>query len=250
MPEENEAIYIQIAQRIRSRIFDGEYDIGEKLPSEKDLCEEYLATRGTIRRALGILTAEGFVYREKGRGTFASSPAQQQLFWGFGSLTDRLATTGDSALATVLNASVIVRENRRTFRLKRLRFISKANSKTPVSVDISYLPLDLLPGIDNIDFTDRSLYQVVKDDYDRAPANSIVSLNPRVIDRKTRELLEEPSTQKCLLHASGQTFDENGARIEETEITYSSRVLAVLSIDHVNGYTAPIFNERNQNDQA
>lgn len=237
---EVEPVYAQIAQAIRSQIFDGEYALGQKLPSESELCQMFSANRGTVRRAIQLLTVEKIVYSEKGRGTFVATPEEQQSFLGFGSLTDRLDPDHETAVAEVLDSQVILKENRPVLRLRRLRSISSHLGLSPVSIDISFLPMDLFPGIDQIDFTNESIYRILREKYQREPATSLVALNPRLLDKATRHLLRESDAQKCLLHVSGQVFDANGARLEETEVTYSSRVKAVMSVDHRNGHTQPI----------
>lgn len=243
MRDSTEPVYSQIAQMIRSQILDEEFRPGGRIPSENELCQVYSATRGTIRRAIQLLVDEGYLRSEKGKGTFVNDPEDQMMFWNFGGLTDRLSGTGEVALAQVLGARVVYRDNRPTFRLRRLRTLQTGGEPRPLSVDISYLPLDLFPEIHKIDFTDRSLYEVLRSEYGRSPAKSIVSLSPRMVDQSTRDILGEPPVQKCLLQASGQTFDANGARLEEAEIIYSSRIRAVMNIDHTNGYAAPIMSK-------
>ncbi len=243
MADSTEPVYSQIAQVIRAQILDEEYLPGDRIPSENEMCQLYSATRGTIRRALQLLVDEGYLRSERGKGTFVNYPEDQMMFWSFGGLTDRVKQTGEVALAQVLDARTIYRDNRPTFRLRRLRSLNMAGKARPISVDISYLPLDLFPDIDTIDFTDRSLYETLRTEYERYPATSIVSLVPRMVDQSTRDALQEPAAQKSLLHASGQTFDANGARLEETEITYSSRIRAVMKIDHIHGYAAPLISK-------
>jgi DNA-binding LacI/PurR family transcriptional regulator len=64
-------IYIQLSDIIKSHILSGKWgDDGQKLPPESELSEQFDVARGTLRQALGELEAEGFVQRERGRGTF------------------------------------------------------------------------------------------------------------------------------------------------------------------------------------
>lgn len=63
-----------IAIRLKQRIEAGGWSIGEKLPSESSLCEEYVASRITIRSAFIILVAYGYAATYKGKGTFVQRP--------------------------------------------------------------------------------------------------------------------------------------------------------------------------------
>ncbi|GIJ10711.1 GntR family transcriptional regulator [Micromonospora andamanensis] len=59
----------QLADVLRARIATGEYVPGDLLPSETRLSQEYEVGRGTVRRAVGLLRAEGLVDAASGRGT-------------------------------------------------------------------------------------------------------------------------------------------------------------------------------------
>jgi GntR family transcriptional regulator len=62
--------YRQIADVLRGQISAGAVSPGEKLPSERELCERYDVDRGVVRRALALLQAWGLVVTEHGRGAF------------------------------------------------------------------------------------------------------------------------------------------------------------------------------------
>lgn len=76
-------LYLQVADILKKRIFDGDAPTGSSLPAEPELCAQFNVARGTIRQALGKLEAEGFIRREQGRGTFVAwgehSTAGQEL---------------------------------------------------------------------------------------------------------------------------------------------------------------------------
>lgn len=62
------AKYEPIYRSIRNDILKGKYHFGDLLPSENSYAEAYSCTRNTVRRALGMLTAEGLVQPQHGRG--------------------------------------------------------------------------------------------------------------------------------------------------------------------------------------
>jgi GntR family transcriptional regulator len=63
----SESLHAQIAGDLRDRIVRGVLAAGDPLPSEHDLCVEYGASRGTVRRALAELAGEGLVTNGQGR---------------------------------------------------------------------------------------------------------------------------------------------------------------------------------------
>ncbi|MFC0600314.1 GntR family transcriptional regulator [Streptomyces palmae] len=60
--------YEVIAEDLRRRIADGEFDPGEMLPSSRDLCEQWGVSRATTIKAMDILRADGLVIPHQGRG--------------------------------------------------------------------------------------------------------------------------------------------------------------------------------------
>jgi DNA-binding GntR family transcriptional regulator len=64
--------YNRLAEMIRQRILAGEWRAGQRLPTEQRLCEDFSASRITIRRALQILEEELLIRRRQGSGTFVS----------------------------------------------------------------------------------------------------------------------------------------------------------------------------------
>jgi DNA-binding GntR family transcriptional regulator len=65
--------YVQIADDLRGQIAAGVYPPGGKLPSNKDLTEQYGVADGTIRAALEELRGEGIVETQSTLGTFVTS---------------------------------------------------------------------------------------------------------------------------------------------------------------------------------
>ena len=57
---------------IERAIRSGDYAVGEKLPSEKELCGQFGVSRTVMREALRMLSARGLLRIEKGRGIFVS----------------------------------------------------------------------------------------------------------------------------------------------------------------------------------
>ncbi len=65
-------LYIQVSDRLRRRILEGEWQPGDALLPEQQLCRDFDIARGTLRQALDLLAQEGLLSREQGRGTFVT----------------------------------------------------------------------------------------------------------------------------------------------------------------------------------
>lgn len=69
----------QVVESIRDYIQSGSVKVGQKLPAEKDLCEQLGVGRGTVREACRILEANGYVEIKPGRGAFVARTDAFQL---------------------------------------------------------------------------------------------------------------------------------------------------------------------------
>jgi GntR family transcriptional regulator len=68
-------LYQQIKDLLLDRIEHGELVAGDLIPSEAKLGAAFEVNRLTVRQALYELRVEGYVTREKGRGTFVRGSA-------------------------------------------------------------------------------------------------------------------------------------------------------------------------------
>lgn len=66
----NEPLYQQIKNNIIEQIQSGKLRVGDRVPSEKELTEEFHVSQITTKNALAGLAEEGIVERIKGKGTF------------------------------------------------------------------------------------------------------------------------------------------------------------------------------------
>ncbi|WP_189602074.1 GntR family transcriptional regulator [Streptomyces lateritius] len=64
--------YQRIVQDYREKIRLGRLTAGAKLPSTRELADEYGVAPGTVQRALTELRNGGLIYSHQGRGSFVS----------------------------------------------------------------------------------------------------------------------------------------------------------------------------------
>lgn len=67
-----QAKYEIVEEGIKGKILSGEYQVGDKLPTETELMQKYAVSRYTVRRAIGDLENEHFVYRIQGGGMYVN----------------------------------------------------------------------------------------------------------------------------------------------------------------------------------
>jgi GntR family transcriptional regulator len=65
----------RIVLDVRKKIAAGQITVGEKLPSTRELANEYGVAAGTVQRALSELRTAGVIYSHQGRGSYVADTA-------------------------------------------------------------------------------------------------------------------------------------------------------------------------------
>ncbi len=80
-PVTSSKLYIQIYNQIREAILNGSYQVGERLPSEKEFCEMFGVSRVPVREALSALELNGLVESVHGAGVFVKEVSVLNKEW-------------------------------------------------------------------------------------------------------------------------------------------------------------------------
>ncbi|MFJ5779859.1 GntR family transcriptional regulator [Streptomyces sp. NPDC093094] len=145
---------------------------GDALPSERQLCTDHGVSRVTVREAIGQLVAEGLAVRVHGRGTFVAERAYRSelRLASFHEDMRRLGlepgtvvlSVGRDTPAAATAAALRLPDGRQTWHVRRLRLADG----TPIAVDDAWYDAELLPDLDEVDFT-ASVYETLATRYSR-----------------------------------------------------------------------------------
>jgi GntR family transcriptional repressor for pyruvate dehydrogenase complex len=78
-PIQSSKVFEQIAQQIEERILSGELQSGDRLPSERELSQQFHASRTAVREAMKTLAQRGLVDMRPGRGTIVIDGTSQAM---------------------------------------------------------------------------------------------------------------------------------------------------------------------------
>jgi DNA-binding FadR family transcriptional regulator len=78
-PIQSVRVFEQVAEQIEKRILDGELRSGDRLPTERDLAEQFHVSRTAVREAMKILAQKGLVDMRPGRGTIVIDGAHEAM---------------------------------------------------------------------------------------------------------------------------------------------------------------------------
>lgn len=69
---DRQPLHVVISEKLKDQIEAGDYEPGERLPSEFDLGETFGVSRTTIRKAIANLIQQGLVTTQQGKGIFVT----------------------------------------------------------------------------------------------------------------------------------------------------------------------------------
>jgi GntR family transcriptional regulator, transcriptional repressor for pyruvate dehydrogenase complex len=78
-PIQSSKVFERIAEQIEQRILSGELRSGDRLPTERELGEQFQASRTAVREAMKTLAQKGLVNMRPGRGTIVIDATSQAM---------------------------------------------------------------------------------------------------------------------------------------------------------------------------
>ena len=71
-PIQSERLYEQIVEQIKQQILTGVLKVGDRLPPERELADQFRVSRTAVREAVKALQEKGLIEVQPGRGTFVT----------------------------------------------------------------------------------------------------------------------------------------------------------------------------------
>lgn len=190
-------LYEQLVDALRDKI-ENELEPNDMLPSERELSVRYGLSRTTVRLALQELENLGLVRKRHGKGTFVTDKtAQATDIMQVYSFTEQMRKMGRDPETVILEFRELdadkylaghlkCAQGEKLFKLKRLR----SADGMPLMVERSYLPARIFPALSPGELEDRSLYDVIEQDYDQRIHTAVEEVYASVARLKDARLLE------------------------------------------------------------
>ncbi|WP_157075947.1 GntR family transcriptional regulator [Neobacillus fumarioli] len=223
--------YKQLKEKILNDIETGKLKHGDKLPSERELAEQFGISRMTARHTLSILEREGVVERRVGAGTFLKNNKIQMDFITFNSFTRNMLNKGLTPSTQVLsirkiNAKPVLANQLKLpvgeemVVIKRLRLVNDL----PISIEESFLQDQLVPNIENFIKDNVSLYQILENEYGIVLVKAKEHMQVTFSEEGDSKLLKIRTESPCIFQEA-VAFDRNDREIEfSTSLTRSDIV--------------------------
>src|SRR3974377_1047350 len=98
---QTERLYEQIVQQIEQRFLSGDLKVGDRLPPERELADQFVVSRTAGREAVNALRQKGLVEVLPGRGTFITNSASEVVRHSLGLLMKIAGSDGSLDLVEV-----------------------------------------------------------------------------------------------------------------------------------------------------
>jgi len=215
-------IYLDLRQMIRREIIPP----SGMLPPEMEICQAYNVGRQTVRQAIARLVDEQIVERFPGRGTFVRDQSSHIQFFLDRSFTQQMRELGRQPHSRLLRieTGIIDAENMPALKewqgqvcliIERLRL----GDDEPICHQSSTVLLNRCPGLEQIDFSTQSLYEVLSTRYQLLVTRIDHVVRAVAADGYRADLLEVPEGTPLLFVATS-AYTEDGDIIEHSSAYY------------------------------
>ncbi len=216
-------MYYQIEENLKQRMDTGEYTPGDMIPSERELSEFYDVSRMTVRQAVTNMVNDGYLFREKGKGTFVAESKIEQPLQGMTSFTEDMKQRGMDASNKLLGFEMLpatheiarklhLKDNQEVYRIQRIRYADQQ----PMAIETTFIPKTLIPDLTE-ELVQGSLYNHIEK---RLPiANATQVIEATIADEHQSQLLEVPPSS-AVLHIERNSFLQDGTPFEVVKSAY------------------------------
>lgn len=202
-----EPIYQQLLNSMRDLIPSGEFPVGAKFLSERQMAERFEVSRPTANKVLASLMAEGLLAYKKGIGTFVQEPVLSYELRDLVSFTEKAKAAGKTPSTQVLDfhacsaaevesavhKALAVKADAQLFYLERLRLADDV----PMIHEARYIVASHCAELHADEVAD-SLYAVWSEQYNLHIAGA---------DQRIRAIIANDKESKALhIHANSACF--------------------------------------------
>ena len=222
--------YVSVYNDLRKGIVAGQYGNDGRLPTEKELMDQFGVSRTTIRRATNMLREQNLIESRQGRGTDVSlwnlyqNESQQNrlteiMHVDFDFITDFPAVTKHSdilcdeiAAKPEVAEALDIPSGESVYRLRWLHTVNDS----PYLYLVNYLRKDLTPDLPSHVGGISSLYPVLMKEYNLKFEHAKETVEPVIADFILAKLMEIPTGTPLIKLFRSAEFSKGPAECSES----------------------------------
>ena len=221
----NVPLYSQLKNLIIEKIATGEYREESKIPSEQEFCEKYDISRPTVRQAISELTNNGYLYKEKGKGTFVAKSKSKVDIKNFTGFTDSILDSQDPGQHDIMSIHAVklneiscleavfgTQNYPHNSEFAEIKFLT-ADSNGVLSYNVSYIPLLLFPEIIEDIKAKKPSYDILRGKYPLLPVRTKSTIEVVYTDQSEAQYLQV-QTGHPLIRIENLLYSKSGQLVE------------------------------------
>jgi GntR family transcriptional regulator len=226
-------LYLQVSEGIRELIENQTWRQGEPIPSENELMEMFNVSRNTVRQAVSRLIAMGYLYIEKGKGTFVSKiffnhPTDRLL--GF---SEEMKLQGFDPISKILKSGVfeaseeiakelLINNGDKVYVLKRLRY----SNGLPISIEEAFIKYNSFEGLLDGFNESSSLYSTFMEKFGVQPYYAEETVEASLANQEETVLLNV-KVGSPVFRIKRRSFDRSGEILEFVKSVYRGDIYRI-----------------------
>ncbi|MFC6169213.1 GntR family transcriptional regulator [Loigolactobacillus jiayinensis] len=218
-------VYIQIHNSIKRDIEAGKWNIGDRIPSERELSVTFGVSRMTLRQAIQTLVDEGILERRVGAGTYVANQKVQEKMSGVTSFTDIMLAQGKTPSSKTVSYHVAspslsekeklqLTDDAQILRMERIRYADDV----PISFEVATVPEELVRKFSKSEIT-SSLYRTLESKAGLTLGGAQQTVTAQTASERTAELLDIKRGDP-ILRLRQLSFLKSGAPFEYVRTQY------------------------------
>jgi GntR family transcriptional regulator len=218
-------LHHQVRNYLLGCIERGELLPGHTLLQEREYAARFGISLAPVRQAILDLVKEGYLYRVPGRGTFVREQKVEEKISILSSFTESMRAKGLSADLRVVEQGVgktpphigalLAQDEEEFVTIRRVAFIKD----TAVALLSSYLPVRLVPGLEQMDLNGKSLYKLLEERYGIVLARAENTIEVVRCRSAQSSLLGVPPGTP-MMQVEGKTYDVKDRFVEFAQVLY------------------------------
>ncbi|WP_077601552.1 GntR family transcriptional regulator [Oceanobacillus sojae] len=157
-------LHVQLKQKIEQKIYTGHYE--DKIPSERELMDEYYVSRSTVRQSIEQLVRKGILIRKPGKGTFIAVRTINDWLGSLSSTSENIEKMGMSPGTRLVTSQEIELFGRlkditgleKAHHFKRVRYVNEI----PMGVERHYYPVTLGKKLEQFNLNQEAFYELLE----------------------------------------------------------------------------------------
>ena len=232
-----------IAYELKFYFMKNKLKEGEKLPSERDLAEQFGVQTATVRSAYKLLEDEGIIECRERSGNYIAHRRMISNLDRIRSFSEKLEKMGAQTRSRLLafervevdkelNKSIKLPLGTPLFKITRIRMVVEEDRAVPITIEYSYIPESKAPKLMRFDLEDNSLFDILIQEYHHIPKKQELTVGIVYADENEAKALNVDKLT-ALVKKEGITYDEKGEVMEYLQSVINKEWVAFEKEDSV-----------------